>query len=62
MILNILLKRVSQTNAIRMEWLNQMSHEDFESSNSLLMDNNSFVAHLFNVKNMFTSNHPQNKR
>ena len=61
MIVNIALKSVSQ-NAIRMEWLNQMSHEDFESSNSLLMDNNSFVAHLFNVKNMFTSNHPQNKR
>ena len=61
MIVNIALKSVSP-NAIRMEWLNQMSHEDFESSNSLLMDNNSFVAHLFNVKNMFTSNHPQNKR
>ena len=61
MIVNIALK-VYHTNAIRMEWLNQMSHEDFESSNSLLMDNNSFVAHLFNVKNMFTSNHPQNKR
>ena len=36
--------------------------QKIESFYLKLMDNFSFVAHLFNVKNMFTSNHPQNKR